>query len=74
VLILLSGQDVGDEVIPIEEPLMMENVENVENRGGVGFLNPQRGRVVSSRVRRGRRSQFHLLVRKGEDRGGIACK
>jgi hypothetical protein len=69
-LILLSRQDVGDEVIPIEEPPMTENVENVENRGGVNFLNPQRGRVVGSGVRRGRRSQFHLLVRKGEDRGG----
>jgi hypothetical protein len=57
-------------VIPVEGSLTLENIENVEYRGGVGFLNPRRGRAVSTRVRRGRRSQFHLLVRKGEDRGG----
>jgi hypothetical protein len=49
---------------------MPENVENVEHRGGVGFLNPRRGRVVGSGVRRGRGSQLQLLVRKREDRGG----
>ena len=69
-LVILSGQDVGDKVVPIEEPPMAENVKYIENRGGVGFLNPRGGRAVSSGVRRGRRSQFCLLVRKGEDRGG----
>jgi hypothetical protein len=49
---------------------MTENVENIEHRGGVSFLNPRRGRAVSSRVRRGRRSQLQLLVRKSKDRGG----
>jgi hypothetical protein len=66
----LSGQDVGDEVIPVQEPLMMEDVENIKHRGGVGFLNPRRGRAVGTRVRRGRRGQLQLLFRKREDRGG----
>jgi hypothetical protein len=66
----LSGQDVGDEVVPVEEPLMPEDVEYFKNRGGVGFLNPNRGRAVSSGDRRGRGGQLQLLVRKGEDRGG----
>jgi hypothetical protein len=70
VLILLSGQDIDNEVVPIEEPPMSEDVENLEHRGGVGFLNPRRGRAVSSRVRRGRGGQLQLLVRKREDRGG----
>jgi hypothetical protein len=49
---------------------MMENVENIKHKGGVSFLNPRRGRAVSSRVRRGRRCQLQLLVGKREDWGG----
>jgi ribosomal protein L21E len=74
VLILLGRQDVGDEMIPIEEPLMMENVKNVKYRGGVGLLISRRGRAVGTRVRRGRGGQLQLLVRKREDRGGKACE
>jgi hypothetical protein len=61
-------------VIPVEELLMMENIQNIEYRGGIGFLNPRRGRVVSTGVRRGRRGQFQLLIRKRKDGGGIACE
>jgi len=68
-LIFLSRQDVGDEVVPVEEPLLPENIQDFEHRGAI-FLNPFRGRADGTRGRRGRRSQFHLLVRKGEDRGG----
>jgi hypothetical protein len=57
-------------VIPVEELLMMENIQNIEYRGGIGFLNPRRGRVVSTGVRRGRRGQFQLLIRKRKDGGG----
>jgi hypothetical protein len=53
---------------------MMENIHNIKDRGGVGFLNPKRVRAIGARVRRGRRSHFHLLIRKGEDRGGRACE
>jgi hypothetical protein len=70
VLVLLSGQDVGDEVIPVEKPPTMEDVENIKHRGGVSFLNPRGGRAVSTRVRRGRRGQLQLLARKRGDRGG----
>jgi hypothetical protein len=45
----------------------MKDVQNVEYRGGIGFLNPRRGRAVSTRVRRRRRGQLQLLIRKGED-------
>jgi hypothetical protein len=64
-LILLSRQDVGNEVIPVEEPPLTEYVQNVKYRGR--FLNPRRGRVIDTGVRRGRRSQLQLLVRKRED-------
>jgi hypothetical protein len=57
-LVLLSGQDVGNEMVPVEEPPTMKNVKNVKYRGDVGFLNLRRGRVVSTRVRRGRRGQL----------------
>jgi hypothetical protein len=73
-LILLSRQDVGNQVIPVKEPLVTKNVQIIKYRGGIGFLNPQWGRVVSARVRRGRRGQLQLLIRKREDGGRIACK
>jgi hypothetical protein len=69
-LILLNRQDVGNEVVPVEEPLAPEYVENIEHRGGVSFLNPKRGKAVGFGDRRGRGSQLQLLVRKGEDWGG----
>jgi hypothetical protein len=67
VLILLSRQDVGNEVVPVEEPPASEYVQNVEDRGGVSLLNPRRGRAVGTEVRRGRRSHFQLLIRKRKD-------
>ena len=65
----MSGQDICDEVVLVEEPLLPEKVQDFEHRGAV-LLNPFRGRADGTRDRRGRRCQFHLLVRKGEDRGG----
>jgi hypothetical protein len=49
---------------------MIKDVQNIKYRGGVGFLNPRRGRAVDTEVRRGRRGQLQLLVRKRENRGG----
>ena len=40
-VVLLSGQNLGDEVIPVKEPLTAENVEHLKNRDA---LNP-RGEV-----------------------------
>ena len=39
-VVLLSRQNLGDEMIPIKEPLTTENVENLENRD---VLNPRGG-------------------------------
>jgi hypothetical protein len=69
-LILLSRQDISDKVVSVEKPPASEYIQNVKNRGGVGFLNPQGGRMVSTRVRRERRSHLQLLVGKREDWGG----
>ena len=41
--IFLHGEDVSDKVVPIEEPPPPENVQNVEDRGGIGLLNPKGG-------------------------------
>jgi len=49
--------------------MLPENVQDFKH-GGAILLNPFQGRADGTRGRRGRRSQFHLLVRKGEDRGG----
>jgi hypothetical protein len=54
-LILLSRQDVGNEVVPVEKPPASEYVQDVKDRGGVSLLYPCGGRAVSTRVRRGRR-------------------
>jgi len=68
-LIFLSGQNVSNEVVPVEEPSLPEDIQDFEHRGAI-FLNLFQGRVDRTRGRRGRRCQFHLLVGKGEDRGG----
>jgi hypothetical protein len=70
VFILLCGQDVGDKVIPVEEPPSPENIQDIKDKGGISFLDPQGGRAVSAKGRRGRRHQLQLLVEKREDRGG----
>jgi hypothetical protein len=57
-------------MIPIEEPSPSENIQDVEDRGSVGLLDPRGGRAVGTGDRRGRRSQLHLLVGKREDWGG----
>jgi len=56
-------------MVPVKEPALPENVQDFEH-GRAVLLNPFRGRADGTRGRRGRRCQFHLLVRKGEDRGG----
>jgi hypothetical protein len=38
--ILLYGQGVGDKVVPVEEPPLPENIQDIKDRGGIGFLNP----------------------------------
>ena len=59
-IVLLSGQNLGDEVIPVKEPLTAENVENLENRdalnprGGVGNLWRGGHRANSRRAEGGR--------------------
>jgi len=68
-LIFLSGQDVSDEMVPVEEPTLPEDIQDIKHGGAILF-NPFRGRADGTRGRRGRRCQFPLLVRKGEDRGG----
>jgi hypothetical protein len=68
--IFLRREDVGDKMVPIEEPPPPENIQDVEDRGGVSLLNPWGGRAVGTGDRRGRRSQLHLLVRKREDGRG----
>jgi len=55
-------------MVPIEEPMLPEDVQDFKHRGAI-LLNPFQGRADVTGGRRGRRSQFHLLVRKGEDRG-----
>jgi hypothetical protein len=40
VFILLCEQDVGNKVVPVEEPSLPEDIQDVEDRGGIGFLNP----------------------------------
>ena len=69
VLILLHRQDVCNEMVPIEELMVSKDVQNIKD-GGAILLDPQRGRAGRTSRRRGRGSQFHLLVRKGKDRGG----
>jgi hypothetical protein len=69
VFILLGREDVRDKVIPIEEPPPPENIQDVKDRGNVGLLNPWGGRAVGVEDRRGRRSQFQLLIRKRKDGG-----
>jgi len=68
-LVLLGGQDVGNKMVPIEEPPMPEDVQDVEDRGAI-LLNPQGGRAGDAGGRRRRRCQFNSLVRESEDRGG----
>jgi hypothetical protein len=68
--ILLCREDVRNEVVPVEEPSLPENIQDIENRGDIGLLNPRGGRAVGARDRRGRRCQLQLLVGKREDRGG----
>ena len=68
-LIFLGGQDVSDEMVPVEEPALPKDVQDFEHRGAV-LLNLLQGRADRTGDRRGRRCQFHLLIRKGEDRGG----
>jgi hypothetical protein len=48
---------------------MPENVQDFEDRGNVDLLNPQGGRAVGVEDRRGRGSQFQLLIRKRKDGG-----
>jgi hypothetical protein len=40
VFILLSGEDVRNEVVPIEELPTPEYIQDVEDRGDVGLLDP----------------------------------
>jgi len=56
-------------MVPVEEPALPENIQDFEH-GGAVLLNPFQGRADGTGGRGGRRSQFHLLIRKGEDRGG----
>ena len=71
--ILLSREDVCDEVVPIEEPPTPEDIQDVKDRGDVGLLNPRGGRAVGVEDRRGRGGQLQLLVGKREDgRGELA--
>jgi len=69
-LIFLSRQNVSDEVVPVKEPMLPENVQDFEHGGAIILLNPFRGRADGTGGRRGRRSHLQFLVRKGEDRGG----
>src|SRR6267142_934666 len=69
-LIFLSRQDIRDEVVPVEEPPLPENVQDFEHRGAIILLNLFQGRAGRTRGRGGRRGHFHLLVGKGEDWGG----
>src|SRR5580693_1748248 len=72
-VILLSREDVRDEVVPVEEPPTPENIQDVKNRGDVGLLDPRGGRAVGIEDRRGRGCQLQLLVGKREDgRGELA--
>jgi hypothetical protein len=71
--ILLGGEDVRDEMIPVKEPPTPENVQDFKDRGGVG-LDPRGGRAVGIEDRRGRGGQFQLLIRKRKDGGGKACE
>jgi hypothetical protein len=38
--IFLCREDVSDKVVPIEEPPLPENVQDIEDRGGIGLLDP----------------------------------
>jgi len=67
--VLLGGQDVGNKMVPVEEPPMPEDVQDIEDRGAI-LLNPRRGRVGDAGGRRRRRCQFDSLVRESEDGGG----
>jgi len=69
VFVLLGGQDVGNKVVPVEEPATAEDIQDVKD-GGAIFLNPREGRADSTGGRRRRRCQFDSLVRESEDRGG----
>src|SRR6267142_895012 len=66
-LIFLSRQDVSDKMVPVEEPVLSKDLQDFEH-GGAVLLNPFQGRADRTGGRRGRRCQFHFLVRKGEDR------
>jgi hypothetical protein len=68
--IFLRREDVGDKMVPIEKPSPSENIQDIEDRGSIGLLDPRGGRAVSTGDRRGRRSQLQLLVGKREDWGG----
>ena len=69
VLVLLSGQNVSDKVVPVEEPATPENVQDVEYRGATVFLNPRGGRADRTGGR-GRGCHFgRKLLGRGKGRG-----
>jgi hypothetical protein len=70
VFIFLRREDVSNKMVPIEQPPPPENIQDVEDRGSIGLLDPQGGRAVGTGDRRGRRCQLQLLVGKREDWGG----
>jgi len=48
-LIFLRGQDIGSEVVPMEEPLMPKHIQHVEHRWTILQLLGGRGEASSSR-------------------------
>ena len=65
--VFLSRQDLGDEMIPVEEPLTTENIEDLEDRGSIY---PREGGVG---LRRGcHREGSSLAEGRGSGGGGGA--
>jgi hypothetical protein len=65
---LLGRQDVGNEMIPVEEPLLAENSQDGRVRGSI-ILNLERFRDGVSSDRRGRGTRLRPLGRGSSRRG-----
>jgi hypothetical protein len=67
-LVFLSGQAVSNEVVPVEEPAVSEDIQDIKDGVVVGAQLRGDGRDGLSRLG-GREGALGLSVRRGESRG-----
>jgi hypothetical protein len=67
--ILLYGQGVGDKVVPVEEPPLPENIQDIKDRGALAFSTPEGGGQSALGVGGEGGINFSFLLGR-EDKGG----